>query len=84
MTSDQFSRTQQLVEKFGSEGGQGEELQARLLEYADSQENWVRVGQGQGREGSLFFFSVKLICSLCPIYFVISLLLLCFCAFCFI
>ena len=41
VSSDQYERTRQLVEEFQASGGTGELLQKRLLEYAETTDNWV-------------------------------------------
>jgi len=41
VSNDQYERTRQLVEEFQTPGGSGELLQKRLLEYAETTDNWV-------------------------------------------
>jgi len=41
VSSDQYERTRQLVDEFQKPGGTGEQLQKRLLEYAETTDNWV-------------------------------------------
>lgn len=42
VTKEELEKTKQLVEEFGKPGGQGEELQAELLQRAKERDNWVR------------------------------------------
>ena len=39
--ADQLERTKRIVKEFGRAGGQGEQLQSRLKERAETKENWV-------------------------------------------
>lgn len=41
MSADQFKATKAVVAEFGKEGGQGEELQRRLVERAETRDSWV-------------------------------------------
>ncbi|XP_070545343.1 choline O-acetyltransferase-like isoform X2 [Ptychodera flava] len=41
VSEEQYRRTSQIVEEFGKSGGEGERLQEKLLEYAETQTNWV-------------------------------------------
>jgi len=41
VSNDQYEKTRQLVEEFQTPGGTGELLQKRLLEYAETTDNWV-------------------------------------------
>ena len=41
VSNDQYERTRQLVDEFQKPGGTGELLQKRLLEYAETTDNWV-------------------------------------------
>jgi len=41
VSNDQYERTRQLVDEFKKPGGTGEELQKRLLAYAETTDNWV-------------------------------------------
>ena len=41
VSSDQYERTRQIVDEFRKPGGTGELLQKRLLEYAETTDNWV-------------------------------------------
>ena len=43
VTSAQYEATRHLVAEFGGPGGEGEYLQEKLQQYADTVENWVRV-----------------------------------------
>lgn len=41
VSTDQYQRTRQLVDEFQKPGATGEMLQKRLLEYAETMDNWV-------------------------------------------
>ncbi|EGZ16952.1 hypothetical protein PHYSODRAFT_559750 [Phytophthora sojae] len=41
VTKEELEKTKQLVEEFGKPGGQGEELQAELLQRAKERDNWL-------------------------------------------
>jgi len=41
VSNDQYEQTRQFVEEFQKPGGTGEQLQKRLLEYAETTDNWV-------------------------------------------
>jgi len=41
VSNDQYERTRQLVEQFQKPGGTGELLQSRLMEFAETTDNWV-------------------------------------------
>jgi len=41
VSNDHYERTRQFVEEFKKLGGTGEQLQKRLLEYAETTDNWV-------------------------------------------
>lgn len=42
LSEEEFDMTQGVVEEFGKGGGQGEELQRKLQQRAETTENWVR------------------------------------------
>lgn len=42
MSEEQYEKTKILVEEFGKAGGEGEQLQKMLKDYAEKEENWVK------------------------------------------
>lgn len=42
VSKEDYERTKLLVEEFGKSGGEGEELQNLLKQYAKTKINWVR------------------------------------------
>ena len=49
VSDEQYACTQKCVDEFGKTGGLGEYLQRKLIEYAETRENWVSIwGQVMG------------------------------------
>ena len=49
VSDEQYACTQKCVDEFGKTGGLGEYLQRKLIEYAETRENWVSMEQGTVR-----------------------------------
>ena len=45
VSDKQYACTQKFVDEFGKTGGLGEYLQRKLIEYAESRDNWVSMEQ---------------------------------------
>jgi len=41
LTQAQYAKTKDVVKEFGKPGGEGETLQNKLREYAETKDNWV-------------------------------------------
>ena len=46
VSDEQYACTQKFVDEFGKTGGLGEYLQRKLIEYAESRDNWVSMKYG--------------------------------------
>lgn len=54
VSAEQYEQTCRLVAEFGQKDGLGEYLQRKLVEYAETKDNWVRIVAQNARNQSLF------------------------------
>jgi len=54
LTPAQYAKTKDVVKEFGKPGGEGETLQNKLREYAETKDNWVSKTREKGIANSRF------------------------------